>query len=203
MMEKVDRRVRRTRALLGQALRDLILEKPYESIIIQDITDQADLNRATFYLHYASKEELLMDSLEEQFDALVEQIEAEKNGRPMWENPATIRIIFDYVAENAELFRVLLGPQGQGYVMYRVLNYIAQVDEEELQEAFGKDALPVPDAILARHFAGSLFSLIGWWLEHDMPYSPTYMAETLQQLCAVGVMPVLAGMGENWPINLG
>jgi AcrR family transcriptional regulator len=202
-MEKVDRRKRRSRASLGQALRDLILEKPYETITIQDITDQADLNRATFYLHYASKEELLMDSLEEQFDALVEQIEAEKNGRPMWENPATIRIIFDYVAENAALFNVLLGPQGQGYVMYRVLNYIAQVDEEELQEAFGKDALAVPDAILARHFAGALFSLIGWWLEQDMPYTATYMAETIQQLCMIGVVPMLVGRGENWPVNRG
>lgn len=196
-MEKVDRRVRRTRALLGQALRDLILTKPYETITIQDITNQADLNRATFYLHYASKEELLMDSLEQQFDALVERLEVEKNGRPMWENSVTMRLIFEYVAENARLYKVLLGPQGQGYVMYRVLNYIAQVDEGELQAAFGDDALPVPNVILARHFAGALFALIGWWLEEDMPYSPTYMAETIQQLCLVGVMPVLAGVGAN------
>ncbi len=191
-MEKVDRRIRRTRTLLGQALRDLIVTKPYETITIQEITDQADLNRATFYLHYANKEELLMDSLESQFDALVAQMEAEKNGRPLWENPATIRIIFEYAAENAALFKVLLGPQGQGYVMYRVLAYISQVDEEELQAAFGEDGLPIPHAILARHFAGALFALIGWWLEQDMPYSPTYMAETIQQLCMVGFVPVLA-----------
>lgn len=196
-MEKVDRRVRRTRALLGQALRDLILAKPYESITIQEITDQADLNRATFYLHYASKEELLMDSLEQQFDALVEQLAMEKNGRPMWENPVTVRLIFEYVAANADLFKVLLGPQGQGYVMYRVINYIAQVDEEELESAFGQDALPIPNAILARHFAGALFALISWWLEHNMPYSPTYMAETIQQLCMAGFIPVLAGVGGD------
>ncbi len=202
-MEKMDRRVRRTRAMLGQALRELILEKPYDAITIQDIADQADLNRATFYLHYASKEELLMDSLEAQFDALVTQIEGEKNGRPMWESPVTGRIIFEYVAENAALFKVLLGAQGQGYVMYRVLNYIAQVDEEEIQEAFGPNALPVPDVILARHFAGSLFALVSWWLEHDMPYSSTYMAETVHQLCAVGVMPMLVGMGAAWPVNGG
>ena len=138
-----------------------------------------------------------MDSLEQQFDALVEQIEMEKNGRPMWENPATIRLIFEHVAENAALYKVLLGPQGQGYVMYRVLNYIAQVDEDELQTAFGNNALPVPDAILARHFAGALFALISWWLEQDMPYSPSYMAETIQQLCMVGFMPVLAGVQAN------
>ncbi|NJN55088.1 MAG: TetR/AcrR family transcriptional regulator [Anaerolineae bacterium] len=203
MEEKVDRRVRRSRAQLGQALRDLILQKPYETITIQNITDEADLNRATFYLHYTSKEELLMASLEEQFGALLEQMEVEKNGRPLWENPATIRIIFEYAAQNEALFKVLLGPQGQGYVMYRILNYIAQVDEEELDAAFGQNALPVPNVILARYFAGALFALVSWWLEQDMPHSPTYMAETVQQLCAVGVVPVLAGMEESWPVTQG
>ncbi|HRQ37578.1 MAG TPA: TetR/AcrR family transcriptional regulator [Chloroflexota bacterium] len=196
-MEKVDRRVRRTRALLGQALRDLITAKPYETITIQDITDQADLNRATFYLHYASKEELLMDSLEQEFDNLVAQMESEKNGRPFWEDPATVRLIFEYVAANADLFKVLLGSQGQGYVMYRIIHYIAQVEMEELQSAFGAETLPIPHDILARHFAGALFALVSWWLEEGMPYSPTYMAETIQQLCMVGFMPVLAEVQAN------
>lgn len=189
--EKLDRRVRRTRNLLGTALQALVLEKPYETITIQDITDRADLNRATFYLHYASKEELLMDSLEAQFDALVARMEAEKNGRPSWETPATAQIIFEYAAQNADLFKVLLGEHGQGYVMYRVLNYIAQEDEAELAEAFGPDGLPIPYPILARHFAGALFALISWWLENDMPYSARYMAETLQQLCLGGAVRLL------------
>ena len=72
-MEKVDRRIRRTRNQLGQALRELIIEKSYEAITIQDIADRADVNRATFYLHYGTKEELLVTSLTEIFDELVVQ----------------------------------------------------------------------------------------------------------------------------------
>ena len=190
-MGKMDRRVRRTRAMLGQALRDLILDKPYDSITIQDITDAADLNRATFYLHYTSKDELLMASLEAQFDELVTRIEAETSGEMMWEDPLSAQIIFEFVAENADLFQVLLGEHGQGYVMHRILQYIALKDEWEMRQVYADEMMAIPIPILARHFAGSLFSLVSWWMENDMPYSAEYMAETIQQLCLQGVMPVL------------
>jgi AcrR family transcriptional regulator len=190
-MEKIDPRKRRTRTMLGQALRNLILEKPYDAITIQEITDKADLNRATFYLHYASKEELLMASLEAQFDELVTHMEAEANGEPLWADSLAAQIIFEYVAENAALFTVLLGEQGQGHVMHRILTYIAQKEEEEMRQVFADSQMTIPIPILSRHFAGSLLSLIGWWLENDMPYSPTYMAETMQQMCLVGVLPIM------------
>lgn len=197
-MPKLDRRKRRSRQLLAQALHDLILEKPYDTITIQDITDQADLNRGTFYLHYTSKEKLLMASLEAQFDDLVQRIEAKQEGTPSWQNAEAVRIIFDYAAENAPLFKVLLGQQGQGHVMYRILNYIAEQDELEMRTAFPQDNSPIPIAILARHQAGSLFSLVTWWLENDMPYSSTYMAETLTTLCIGGLETIgLEEVGGN------
>ncbi len=54
-----DRRVQRTRQLLEQALLALLEEQDYESITVQQITDRANLGRATFYLHYRDKEQLL------------------------------------------------------------------------------------------------------------------------------------------------
>jgi AcrR family transcriptional regulator len=59
----LDRRIQRTRQLLRNALFALIIERGYESIAIQDITERANLGRATFYLHYQDKEELLKASV--------------------------------------------------------------------------------------------------------------------------------------------
>jgi type II restriction enzyme len=59
-MTKTDRRVERTRELLQKALMELITERGYDSITIQDIVDRANLGRTTFYLHYNSKDELFM-----------------------------------------------------------------------------------------------------------------------------------------------
>ncbi|MCB0141244.1 MAG: helix-turn-helix transcriptional regulator, partial [Caldilineaceae bacterium] len=62
MAKTVDRRVRRSRKLLGEALLELVVEKPFGDITVQDIADRADMNRATFYLHFQSKEELLQSA---------------------------------------------------------------------------------------------------------------------------------------------
>ena len=57
---KEDRRVQRTRQLLSSALLKLIEERGYDSLTVNDITEQANVGRATFYLHYQDKEQLLV-----------------------------------------------------------------------------------------------------------------------------------------------
>src|SRR5260370_28531913 len=54
----IDRRIPRTRAMLQHALTSLILKKGYEAITIQDICDEANVGRSTFYAHYTSKDDL-------------------------------------------------------------------------------------------------------------------------------------------------
>src|SRR5689334_21361134 len=59
-MAKADRRVGRTRDLLQKALLELIDERGYDAITIQDIVDRANVARATFYVHYTSKDDLFL-----------------------------------------------------------------------------------------------------------------------------------------------
>ena len=59
MEEKLDPRVKRTRNLILQAFGELLAEKSFDAISVQDVTDRAQINRATFYAHYVDKYELL------------------------------------------------------------------------------------------------------------------------------------------------
>src|SRR3990172_2299341 len=59
-MTKTDRRIQRTREVLQKALIELISERGYDAITIQDIVDRANVGRTTFYLHYRSKDDLFM-----------------------------------------------------------------------------------------------------------------------------------------------
>src|SRR5215469_94292 len=58
---RIDRRIQKTKRGLSQALVELILEKGYEQITVQDILDRANVGRSTFYAHYENKELLLVD----------------------------------------------------------------------------------------------------------------------------------------------
>lgn len=58
-----DRRTQKTKKLLAEALKELVIEKGYDAITIQDIIDRANVGRSTFYNHYESKEELLVGNV--------------------------------------------------------------------------------------------------------------------------------------------
>ena len=65
--EKLDPRVRRTRSLILQSFNDLLAEKSFDSISVQDVTDKAQINRATFYAHFEDKYALLDYWVQQQF----------------------------------------------------------------------------------------------------------------------------------------
>lgn len=189
--QKLDRRVRRTRRLLAEALVALIIEKEYETISITDITERADLNRATFYLHYGSKEELLMAMLEERFDELVARMEAIDPEAPIWEDYAADVLMFEHVAEYHQMYKVLLGAHGAGYVVNRVLKYIADAVEKDLRLSFSEEDSAIPLTLVAQHVGGAIFAQISWWVSHDMPFPAEYMAKVTHTLCMRGTMELL------------
>jgi AcrR family transcriptional regulator len=65
--EKLDPRVKRTRSLILQSFYDLLAEKNFEAISVQDVTDRAQINRATFYKHFVDKYALLDYSINQMF----------------------------------------------------------------------------------------------------------------------------------------
>ena len=65
--KKLDPRVKRTRALILKSFQDLLAEKNFETISVQDVTDKAQVNRATFYKHFVDKYALLDFSVQQMF----------------------------------------------------------------------------------------------------------------------------------------
>lgn len=189
--------MRRTHKALHSAILALMQELPYEAITVQGIAERADLNRATFYLHFGSKEELLAASLESHFDALVARITETRSDVPFWEDATSAVMVFEYVAENHELYTMMLGEKGLGHVIHRILQYLAWYDEMELTRflpAGVTTTIPIP--VLSHHLAGSLFALAKWWLDNGMPYSPAEMAEMLRKVCEIGVRGLIEEAGE-------
>jgi AcrR family transcriptional regulator len=71
--EKLDPRVKRTRGLILQSFEDLLAEKNFESVSVQDVTDKAQINRATFYAHFPDKYALLDFSIQQMFMQEIEK----------------------------------------------------------------------------------------------------------------------------------
>jgi AcrR family transcriptional regulator len=108
----LDRRKRKSRAALQKALLDLITEKPYAAITVEDIAARADVVRGTFYAHFQGKDTLLLESTRELLAELaVEADAAAPQGEPVFTG-AALRVLFDHAEAHRDLYRLLLTGEG-------------------------------------------------------------------------------------------
>jgi AcrR family transcriptional regulator len=71
--EKLDPRIKRTRSLILKSFENLLAEKNFETISVQDVTGKAEINRATFYAHFQDKYALLDHSISQMFMQEIEK----------------------------------------------------------------------------------------------------------------------------------
>jgi AcrR family transcriptional regulator len=193
--EKLDPRVVRSRQQLRAALVSLIEEQGFDALTVQDIADRAKLNRATFYLHYRDKQDLLENSLRDAIDELMVDLGAspgEQGELVSDESPRPIKAVFEHVAQHAHFYRVMLSAEGVPAFSAGVRDYMAEVTLRWL-EALQPDPRRsrVPLEIVANSLSWSLLGVLIWWLEHDLPHPPDYMAEQFQLLITLDLRQVL------------
>lgn len=110
---KIDPRIERTQEALRGALMALIEERGFDAISVQDITERARLNRATFYLHYRDKQDLLLRTSEAVFDRLVEEAgPIDPDNLAFQKPPHQLVVVFQHVANHRDFYRVVLGKSG-------------------------------------------------------------------------------------------
>jgi AcrR family transcriptional regulator len=194
---KSDRRVSRTKRLLREALMSLVLEKGFEAVTVEDITERADLGRTTFYLHYKDKEELLLESIETTIDDLKERIQLSQLVE-MGESEGTripIHMVFEHAAANASLYRIILRDEGASRTAKGLRVIISQAVVEFLTDISDNQQMEfhptIPIDIFAQYFAGALMSFVGWWLEDQSVYSEDEMTDMFRKLFFMGGFKVL------------
>jgi len=178
---KVDPRVRRTHRMLRDALVSLILEKDYASISIKEITNRAEVAYITFYRHFESLDQLLMEVLEEGLAELMNHIETLARQSDISALETEGRLIFEYVEQKADLFRVLFKSQSVTRVRKKVVRNIAAIFQKScLPLARSNNAVTV--SITSNHIATSLLALIEWWLDNRMTPAAAQMGKVYRSL---------------------
>ncbi|MEW9676760.1 TetR/AcrR family transcriptional regulator [Lentibacillus sp. L22] len=190
--QNTDPRVARTRKWFRDALFELIHEKGYENITVQNIADRATLNRATFYLHYRDKHDLLYQSSEEILNGLAKNLHSSKSAAEKidfrGDQPPYVFIqLFEYISLNSDFFEVVLVEKKIPAITSGMIDVIAEfISEGIFIIAPDDDQLVVPRKILIAYISSAFLGVIGWWLENDMPYTPKYMATKLMRLALKG-----------------
>ncbi|NMM51660.1 TetR/AcrR family transcriptional regulator [Paenibacillus aquistagni] len=189
---KKDPRVIRTRRLLQDAFITLMEERDLEQITVQDIVDRATIKRATFYLHFKDKHELL--------NCIVDQVLKELNSvvNVKWEmmieskftsdKPHPLFVgIFHHIAEHYHLYRAMLVTNrvpcftaGLSAVLHEFVTYGINHTEPDDQNLTAKRE------VIIKFVESAILEVIIWWVEQQMPYDEIDMAEQILNLSLKG-----------------
>ena len=177
MKDKNDRRSQRTRQALGDALVELMMEKGYDAVSIKDIIDRANVGRSTFYSHYADKDGLFVSQLDRLMDLLSQHVPREHaEANPFFPSLG----LFLHIKQQQKLYRILTWGSGADVLTKHLQKSMSEKIEERLMAGGQTYEIPVP--VIANFLAGSFLSLVKWWLDNKMVYSPEQMEEMFRKL---------------------
>jgi len=187
--QKTDRRSQRTYRLVSSAFAELLSEKPYDEILVQDILDRAGIGRTTFYAHYFDKEDVLDSMIAEQLEMFTHQIA---------HAPARQRVLpslelFEHIYHSPnQQFRALMRSRAGEPLWEALQTALCRAIEPALCTLCAEKRSPsIPLPVVSQYLAGAFLTLLKWWLEASMPYPPEQMESIFQQLALPGVWAML------------
>jgi AcrR family transcriptional regulator len=194
MPKVIDRRAARTRRALHEALISLILRKGYEATTIQNIIDEADVGRSTFYAHYKGKEDLLRGGFERLRADLTQARGGVSDGRGARRSPLIFSLaLFQHADGYKDVYRALVSGRGGAVAVSEIRRVLSDFVKEELSVTKLNGAVPLE---LALQFIVSAFlAVLTWWLERKPELTPPEVDRMFRRL-------VISGIGSSTSVRV-
>lgn len=194
--------MRKTQRALREAFIALVLERGYAAVTVEDITDRADVARATYYKHFADKEELLTTLFEEITGDLTVRLALVK-GAPPTIRTWTDRELYEHALQFRDMYLVCLRGAGNGRARAAYLDVVALAAESifgKRLRASRKDPL-VPLRILGRAYAGAHAAVLEQWLELEPRPDVETIVRDQQRLLTNGFAWALGMLPDGFPVD--
>jgi AcrR family transcriptional regulator len=188
----IDRRIPRTRAMLQHALTSLILRKGYEAITIQDICDEANVGRSTFYAHYRSKDDLKRSGFEHLRKQLVDrQRDAQATPGDSRDRSLGFSLtMFEHARDHIDLYRALVGGRGGTVSLGQIRQILSDLVHNELAKTSDKkSANAIPRELAVQYVVGAFMAVMTWWLDGGAKLPPERIDAMFRRLATEGIMP--------------
>ena len=174
--DTTDRRVRKTRAALKKSLTTLLQTKGVKDISVKELTDLADVNRGTFYLHYKDVFDLLEQS-EADLLAELESVFQGVSGREFIDRPGDVfERIYTMCKENADFVHVLLSENGDIKFINSMNSFLKERCLHDWADLVKEIDLSLFDAYYT-FLIGGCVSLLQYWFNTGMKQSPKELAK--------------------------
>ncbi|MDO4317367.1 MAG: TetR/AcrR family transcriptional regulator [Lachnospiraceae bacterium] len=187
----MDRRQKKTREAILQAFAELLSEKNYHQITVQEIIDAADVGRTTFYAHFETKDFLLKELCEELFNHIIDTAMGLPHGHYHYSCGSAADSVFlhllRHLQENDRNVLGLLSSQNNEiFLRYFKSNLKKLIVTQYADKGLLKNS-KLPEAYLVNHISSSFVETVDWWLSEKMKEPP----ETVTELFLGVIEPLL------------
>ncbi len=189
--KELDKRVERSRRLLIDGLLELMTDRPYSKISVAHIAEQSGVARPTFYLHFHSKDDLLIAYIDEMFEKFYAEIDEYITQRKD-ADPIIASIMFRQWSDNAQFARLLVQTDIESLMLNQFKNYIERV-VERFMGAHGIVSQAGLLHYVVDFLAGASFMVITRWVRGGFVEKPEVMGELYASLVRPGLLAVLLG----------
>ncbi|NUU78045.1 TetR/AcrR family transcriptional regulator [Paenibacillus xylanilyticus] len=175
----MDRRIKKSKAALKDALIHLMQKHAFKEISITDIVQRADLNRGTFYRHYQYKEDLFNEIIDDVIQDLVTSFRKPYQGMKEFEvglMPSSAITIFEHVHQHAQFYTLVVKSEASSNFQRMICDVLRDLSLQDLNHIFPQHINP---ELLASYQSHAIFGMILEWIRQDFKHSPVYMAEEL------------------------
>ncbi|MDR1894763.1 MAG: TetR/AcrR family transcriptional regulator [Spirochaetales bacterium] len=177
MLQKANRAVERTKRWIFEALMALLDKKPYQEIGISDITEKAGVARTSFYRHYASKDDILIQYMSVNFTGIILTMKEYSRQGAL----ETMTALFRFLQENSEVAEKLL----RNDLEHILFSFVDSCEVFFLDLDIDKDSLSQEENLLFQYSIkyqfGGVFRMAMYWLKNHMPLPPEKMGAIANQ----------------------
>ncbi|MDY6867560.1 MAG: TetR/AcrR family transcriptional regulator [Chloroflexota bacterium] len=186
-----DPRVRRTKNRLQKALMELIIEKGYQSLTVQEIVDRADVNRTTFYRQFQDKDDLMRFVIDDMVDQILTELEKPKGQKKYdftFVTAKQLAGLFKCAAKHKDLFKALVNEKGTPAFHYHFIKTFETVLHKRIEQSgINMDRFPIPISMVVTYLTNAYVAVLNWWLSHHDEYSAEFVAEKIVELMLDGI----------------
>ncbi len=188
----MDRRQKKTREAIFNAFTELLAEKNYNQISVQDIIDNADIGRTTFYAHFETKDFLLKDLCEELFGHIIDTAVGFSHGHyhccyGKTDDSVFLHLLRHLQENDRNILELLSSENNEIFLKYFKSNLKKLIISQYADKGMFKSS-KLPEDFLVNHISSAFVETVGWWLSRKMQDSP----ENITEYFLATIEPILA-----------